>query len=154
MSNAAAEAIIGDSPVPIHWGGPRAFYCPDTDSITLPPRASFTSTSGLYSTAFHELAHSTGAPHRLNRDLTGRFKSAPYAMEEMTAEIAASFVCARVGIDHVGQGAAYVASWLEVLRRDDRAVFTAARLAAQACDFLWGDQPIAPAVASGVPEPE
>jgi antirestriction protein ArdC len=134
--NADAEAIIEGSPAPIHWGGDRAFYSPDADSITLPRRASFTSMAGLYSTAFHELAHSTGHATRLNRDLTGRFGSDRYCVEELVAELAASFVCARVGVDHISQSAAYIGAWVRVLKGDDRAVLSAAKLATQAADFL------------------
>jgi hypothetical protein len=49
-------------------------------------------------------------------------------MEELVAEIGAAFLCADLGItpetrpDH----AAYIASWLKVLKDDKRAIFTAA----------------------------
>ena len=65
---------------------------------------------------------------RLNRDLgRKRFADAGYAMEELVAEIGAAFLCADLGItpetgeDH----AAYIASWLKVLKDDKRAIFTA-----------------------------
>jgi antirestriction protein ArdC len=37
--------------------------------------------------------------------------------------------------------AAYIASWLKVLKDDDRAIFTAASHAQKAADFLHGLQP-------------
>lgn len=54
------------------------------------------------------------------------------------AEIGAAFLCADLGIalesrpDH----AAYLASWLTVLKADKRAIFRAAALAQKAVDWL------------------
>ena len=64
-------------------------------------------------------------------------------MEELVAEIGAAFLCADLGItpetreDH----AAYIASWLKVLREDKRAIFTAASHAQCAVDHLHQYQP-------------
>jgi antirestriction protein ArdC len=64
-------------------------------------------------------------------------------MEELVAEIGAAFLCADLGItpetrdDH----AAYIASWLKVLKDDKRAIFTAASHAQKAADYLHGLQP-------------
>ena len=81
---------------------------------------------------------------RLDRDLgRKRFADAGYAMEELVAEIGAAFLCADLGItpetrdDH----AAYIASWLKVLKNDKRAIFTAASHAQKAADYLHGLQP-------------
>jgi antirestriction protein ArdC len=63
------------------------------------------------------------------------------------AELGAAFLCADLGIepevreDH----AAYIQSWIKVLRDDKRAVFTAASHASKAVDFLHGLQPKAEA---------
>jgi antirestriction protein ArdC len=89
-----------------------------------------------YSTALHELAHWSGAPPRLNRDLTGRFGNSAYAMEELIAELGSAFLCAQLGIEGHLQHAAYVRSWISVLKADKRAVFTAAAKAQAAADFL------------------
>lgn len=61
-----------------------------------------------------------------------------YAREELVAELGAAFVSATIGIklhdreDH----AAYLASWLQALRNDKKCIFTAARLAQDASDWL------------------
>ena len=61
-----------------------------------------------------------------------------YAKEELVAELGAAFLCADLGItpemreDH----AAYIASWLQVLRNDKRFVFSAAGHAQRAVDYL------------------
>lgn len=63
-------------------------------------------------------------------------------MEELVAELGAAFVCADLALtpelraDH----AAYIASWLEVLKGDKRAIFSAAAHAQKAADFLAGTQ--------------
>src|SRR3546814_2011730 len=65
-------------------------------------------------------------------------KREDYAREELVAELGAAFVSATIGIklhdreDH----AAYLASWLQALRNDKRCIFTAARLAQDASDWL------------------
>ena len=61
------------------------------------------------------------------------------------AELGAAFICADLALtpeprpDH----AAYVASWLKVLRGDKRAIFTAAAKAQAAADWMHVRQPAA-----------
>jgi antirestriction protein ArdC len=93
----------------------------------------------------------------LARDFgTKRFESEGYAIEELVAELGAAFLCADLDLtlepreDH----AAYIANWLDVLKADSRAIFTAATHAQRAADFINGLQPAAsagslPTVASG-----
>ena len=58
--------------------------------------------------------------------------------------LGAAFLCADLeltpepGIDH----AAYIQSWLKVLKEDKRAIFSAAAHAQRAADFLHGLQPV------------
>jgi antirestriction protein ArdC len=84
------------------------------------------------------LTHWTGHPGRCNRDLRNRFGSEAYAAEELIAEIGAAILCATLDIapttrlDH----AQYVATWLDVLRADKKAIFTASSKAQQAADYL------------------
>ena len=60
------------------------------------------------------------------------------------AELGAAFLCADLeltpepGTDH----AAYIQSWLKVLKDDKRAIFSAAAHAQRAADFLHGCQPV------------
>jgi antirestriction protein ArdC len=122
----------------VRHGGDRAFYSPKADYIQMPPFALFTSGAGYYSTFAHEYTHWSGAASRLNRNLSGRFGSESYAGEELVAELGAAFLCGTLGIspepraDHVS----YIANWLEILRNNKRAVFTAAALAQKAADYL------------------
>ena len=86
----------------------------------------------------HECGHASGAKHRLDRDLSGRFGSAAYAMEECTVELLSAMICADLNLsveprpDHAG----YIASWIEVLRSDKRAIFAAASKAQQIADWM------------------
>ena len=140
----AAEQFIAGTGAVIHHGGGRAFYDPRADQIRLPPRDSFigsatsSPTETYYSTALHELVHWTGPKHRLDRDLTGRFGNEAYAMEELVAELGAAFLCSDLQLSNEPRPdhAAYMASWLKVLKANPRAIFTAASKAAQASSYL------------------
>ena len=82
-----AERIMAASPAPIKIGGTQAFYRPGTDTIHLPNREAFINPEAFYSTAMHEMTHSTGHKSRLDRDFSGRFGTEAYAFEELIAEM-------------------------------------------------------------------
>lgn len=136
--HARAEGFIRQVGATIQHGGDRAYYSPGLDTIQMPEFRQFKTSNGYYATLAHELIHWSGAKHRLDRNLSNRFGSADYAMEELIAELGAAFTCARLGLkteprrDH----APYVGSWLKALRGDSRAIFTAASKAQQAADYL------------------
>lgn len=126
-------------------GGDRAFYRPTTDSIHLPTKEAFAAKGpgGMdhyYSTAFHETSHWAGAPHRLNRDLSGRFGSVEYAKEELRAEIGSMLIGARLGIgrdpEHIANHHAYLKHWLDIAKSDPQEVVRACRDAEKICQFL------------------
>lgn len=147
-----AEAFVHATGAIIDEGGDRACYIPSLDMIRMPERRRFTGTEtttpaeGFYSTLCHELVHWSGSKTRLDRDLSGRFGSAAYAVEELVAELGAAFLCGDLAItpeprmDH----AQYVASWLKVLKQDKKAVFTAASKASQAANWLINREEGAP----------
>jgi antirestriction protein ArdC len=135
---AHADAFFDACEIKTEYGGDRAFYHPATDTVHLPPYDAFVDVASAQSTRAHEYAHATGAPHRLARDLSGRFGSESYAFEEIIAQLAAGFVLADLGIAHVPRedDTAYIASWLSVLKNDDRAIFAAASKAQAAADWM------------------
>jgi len=92
----------------------------------------------FYAVALHELTHWTGHTSRLTRDFGERFGDETYAFEELIAELGASFVCADLGLAAVtlNDHARYIEGWFSVLRRDKKALFTAASQAAKAHDYL------------------
>jgi len=59
-----------------------------------------------------------------------------YAAEELIAEFTAAFLCAYLGVEGQLRHADYIATWIVLLRDDNRAVFTAASKATQAANFL------------------
>jgi antirestriction protein ArdC len=135
---AEADAFLGKSGADVRHGGDRACYASNIDQIWLPRFEQFREPAGYYSTFAHELVHWSGAAHRLNRDLEGRFGSESYAMEELVAELGAAFVAAhlRIAVEPRPDHAAYIASWLKVLRRDPKAIVAASAKAQEALDYL------------------
>ena len=143
-SIATADVFVTAIGASIAHGGSRAYYRPSSDSIQIPPREAFigsatsTAAESYYSTVLHELTHWTSHEQRCNRQLGKRFGDSAYAMEELIAELGASFLCSELGItgepraDH----AQYLTSWLSVLKADNRAIFTAASKASEAASFL------------------
>ncbi len=148
-ANDAAEDIIADY---LHRSGvhlvsresSEAFYRPATDTVVLPLTKQFGDTAEYYSTAFHELTHSTGHPSRLNRlTETARFGSAPYSHEELCAELGASFLLNRLGIETPSSfrnNAAYISHWLGVLKEDKRLLVSAAGQADKAVRLILGEE--------------
>jgi antirestriction protein ArdC len=138
----AVETFVRNTCAVITYGGTTACFRPTPDDILLPERARFVDEVHLYSTLLHEMSHWSGAKHRLNRDLTGRFGSESYAIEELVAELCAAFLCADLGVAHDPRGntASYLESWLKVLKNDKRAIVSAAAKAQAAADYLHGQQ--------------
>jgi len=131
-----AEAFIKATEAKFMNGGDKACYVPSQDFIAIPYQGFFIHQEAFYAVALHELGHWTGAKPRLDRDLTGRFGTKAYAAEELVAEMAAAFLCAHLDIKGELRHASYISSWIELLKEDSRAIFTAASLASKAADFL------------------
>lgn len=144
--HARADAFVGALGVGLKHGAEAAYYIPSTDIVHLPDFGSFRDAASYYGVAIHEMGHASGAKHRLDRDLSGRFGSRAYAAEEMCVEMAAGFVLADLGIAHHPRPdhAAYIASWLDVLKDDPRALFTAASKAQAIADWMHAQQPQPP----------
>ncbi len=135
------EALIAATGIDFRVGGNRAFYVPAHDYVQVPPPQAYFEPINWHRTALHELGHASGAPHRLNRDLSGSFGTKKYAFEELIAEINAAFCCASLGIVPTVRHADYIGSWLEVLRGDDHAIVRAASQASKAADWLLAFAP-------------
>ena len=131
-----AEAVIAASGVDFRIGGDKAFYVPSEDYVQVPPQPAFFDQVNFYRTALHELTHATGHAARLDRKLMNGFGSKDYAREELVAEMGSAFLCAALGIVPTVRHADYLASWLAVLREDNRAIFRAASQASKAADWL------------------
>ena len=137
----AGEALIQRCPVPIHYGGNRAFYNPKDDVITMPPKAQFEHAEDFYSVAAHEMLHMAGSstPKRLCREFGKRFGDDAYAFEELVAEIGSLTISNSCGLPaKIDNHASYIEHWLKVLRQDKKAIFLAAAKAGEAVDYLMG----------------
>ena len=132
-----SAAIIAAAKIDLRIGGDTAYYTPQGDFIAMPHPSQFPDRLDFERTFFHEAIHWAGATSRLDRDLS-RYHSdnSARAREELCAELGASFVAAAMGIEPTVRHAAYLKSWLAVLKDDKRAIFQAARLASQSADYL------------------
>ena len=141
---AQADAFVAGTGARIRHGGGRAYFDGSSDHIQMPDEGLFTGTGtmtrseGYYATLAHELVHWSGAKSRLGRDMSGRFGNAAYAAEELVAEIGGAFLCSELQItqDVRPDHAAYVANWLQLLKSDPKAIFTAAARASEAVHYL------------------
>lgn len=140
---AHADAFFAATGADIRHGGNSAHYSGGTDHVQMPLFEAFRSPEAYYATLAHELTHWTKHPKRLDRDFgRKRWGDEGYAREELVAELGAAFLCADLaltpepGADH----AAYIQSWLKVLKEDKRAIFSAASHAQRAADYLNGFQ--------------
>jgi antirestriction protein ArdC len=137
------ETFFAATGATVRHGGNMAFYSVTHDHIQMPPIEAFRDSESYYATLAHETIHSTRHPSRLERDFgRKRFGDEGYAMEELVAELGSAFLSADLELtpevrdDH----AAYIASWIKVLKNDKRAIFSAASYAQRAADFLHGLQ--------------
>lgn len=147
ITHPAADKIIADycqreSLAIRHQQGDEAYYSPSRDCVVLPLREQFNSVSEYFSTAFHELTHSTGHSSRLNRlKATAHFGNAEYSKEELVAEIGAASLLNFTGIEtkkSLRNNAAYVQSWLSALKNDKRMIVQASGAASKAVDLIIG----------------
>ena len=88
----AAEQVLFGKGAEIQHGGAAAFYDINTDRIHLPRFDSFRNAEAYYATLSHEMCHWSGASHRLDRNLVGRFDSSAYAAEELIADLRSAFL--------------------------------------------------------------
>ena len=127
-------------------GSDRAFYRPAEDRVVVPDISQYKILEEYYSTAFHELTHSTGHSSRLKRfgeknDGVAAFGDEVYSKEELIAEIGSSMLMSIAGIERpetFQNSASYLQSWLNVLKGDKRLIVTAANAAQKAVDLILG----------------
>lgn len=119
-----------------------ASYSSAIDRVTMPLQSQFESPEEFYATLFHELGHSTGHQSRLNRPLSNAYGSKAYALEELTAEMTAAFLCSHCGIDNstIDNSAAYLESWITVLKEDSKILISAASKAQKAANMILGKE--------------
>lgn len=124
----------------------EAFYSPMGDYVQVPCRKQYTKQDAFYSTLFHEMTHSTGHSTRLDRlDSKARFGNEIYSKEELVAEIGACTLLNMLGLEtdnSFNNSVAYIKSWIEVLKNDNRFIVSATSKAEKAVNYiLTGEKP-------------
>ncbi len=120
--------------------GTSAFYNPETDTITLPPKEKFKDEYLYYSTQLHELCHSTGNASRLSRNIENLFGTKDYAKEELIAEISSSFLMNDFNIpastQHYNNHKAYIQSWIKLLEDRPSELFKAINESTKVVNYI------------------
>ncbi|MGR3436772.1 MAG: ArdC family protein [Shimia sp.] len=135
----ACEAFFDAIGADVSIGGDRACYVPGSDRIHMPPLERFESVERYYATLGHEHVHRTKAKDRLDRSFgVSIFGNEAYAKEELVAELGGALLGQRLGFiaDHLEDHAAYLGSWLAILRGDNRFLFRAGAHAQRAVDWM------------------
>lgn len=123
----------------------QAYYSPSFDRVVVPMKQQYKNINEYYSTTFHELTHSTGHKNRLNRLQTGAvaaFGSETYSKEELVAEIGSASLMNMLGIETpktFRNSAAYIQSWLKVLRNDNKFIVSASSKAEKAVNYITAE---------------
>jgi antirestriction protein ArdC len=158
-----AARFIANTGARIEIGGSQAFYRPSTDTVHMPDEGLFTGTDTMtrseswHAVEAHEVLHWTSHQDRCNRQLGKRFGDKAYCAEELIAEVGSCMLCIELGItqDVRDDHAQYLARWIELMKSDSKAIFTAAAKAGQAVDYLKSLQPPEPHLSPPlVPDPE
>lgn len=143
LAEKALLTYLQNSGVTLHADNPSqtyAFYQKIEDAIYLPVRERFFSLGGYFGTAFHEVAHSTAHPDRLNRSFGEKFGDDAYSREELIAEISSTLICGELGLSGddllLENHEAYVQSWISGLKEKPNVLFSAIQSAQQAADYV------------------
>lgn len=149
-ADAKAEAIISDyvSREGLTFtrdkASNRAYYSPALDEVVIPHIAQFTEVAEYYSTAFHELTHSTMKATRCNREETRKgksvaFGSEEYSKEELVAELGAGALVNICGLEtesSFNNSASYISGWSKKLKEQPKMIIYASAQAQKAIDYI------------------
>lgn len=120
----------------------RAYYSPRQDKVVVPDITQYKIVEEFYSTAFHELTHSTGHKSRLNRfedEKSAAFGSEVYSKEELVAELGAATLVNFLGLEtekSFRNSAAYIQNWMKALKDDPKFIVSASARAEKAVDMI------------------
>ena len=123
----------------------RAYYSPAQDLVVVPMLSQYRIPAEYYSTAFHELTHSTIPASRCDRvseNANAFFGNEDYSREELVAEIGSAMLCNRVGIEAkkaFRNSVAYIQGWLKALKNDNKMIVWAASRAEKAAKFILNE---------------
>lgn len=142
--NEAMEAMIKNSEASVKFDQTEMnFYRPSEDCVHVMPREEFKTLGDFYGTVAHEIAHSTGAESRMNREGIAHsdgFGGPVYAKEELRAEMTTMFLAQEYGVapgkEHYENHIAYLQSWADVIEKDPDELFRAAAEAQKMTDYI------------------
>lgn len=136
-------ALYPNPPKVVH-NADKASYCPENDTIYMPPVSTFESKEEYFCSFAHELAHSTGHKDRLNRIACSEKDLDEFdrAKEELLAEIFATLACATFGIEHIviNNAVAYCKEWYNIIKAHTGMLFDAIASADKAYDLIFKDK--------------
>lgn len=100
----------------------EAFYSPIQDYISLPLKRQFNDGESFYSTALHEMSHSTGTKNRLNRKMESFFGTKSYGREELVAELSATVAGLYLGVSNKirENNIAYLNGWIKNIKEEPK----------------------------------
>lgn len=141
VRNKFIENIIQNSEAMIyHDQVAENYYLPLADEIHLVPPEHWSSIDHYYSTALHEIAHSTGHPMRLDREMMNNKGTQRYAREELVAEFTSAILHNSYNLERSKEfrdnNAAYLKSWANALRKDPNVFVVAIRNAEKAAKYI------------------
>lgn len=114
-------------------------FVPSQKIIHMPDKSQFDSMEDYYSTAFHEMTHST--KFALNRPMS--HNDDDRAKEELVAEIGAAFLCGHAGIEAeqvIKNNQSYCANWLQQLRNNIKWLVWASSRAEAAYKYIVNNE--------------
>ena len=126
----------------------QAFYRPSDDLVVVPMISQYSVTEEYYSTAFHELTHSTMTESRCNRKKENKmaaYGSADYSREELVAELGSAMLCTIAELNcekAFTNSVAYIQGWLHALANDNKMIVWAASRAEKAAQYILGEEPM------------
>lgn len=121
--------VVAATNADVRYGGSKAVYYREADSIGIPEEGRFESFPAFAETLAHELGH--WSEKRLDWNGT-------YGEGELRAELAAVFVCSSIMdvSQNLSNHSAYIATWLQSLENDPKCLFRASSAASKAADFI------------------
>lgn len=130
-----ADEVIDATGVKIQFGGNRAFYSLNHDTITMPYRHQFESPEAYYETLFHECIHwgVTRSEYERNNSKES------YAFEELVAELGSCFAMGELSLNttaNMENHASYLKHWLSEMANDAKYIFKASALSSKIVDHV------------------
>ncbi|MBO5406079.1 MAG: DUF1738 domain-containing protein [Bacteroidales bacterium] len=135
------KQLQGDWICPIHeQRSNQAYYAPKDNHIVLPLREQFSQMAQFYSTALHEMAHSTMHPDACPRKTKAPERVDSYGHEELIAELSAGLTGLSIGVEQTPQqnNIAYLKCWLENMKQDPQYIFNVLADAKAVTQFMTG----------------